>query len=57
MGIEECTCWNEHWVLYVSDEAWESTPKDKSIPYTLYVSQCDNKLHFKKMKEIKIISS
>ena len=30
MGIEEGTCWDEHWVLYVSDESWESTPKAKS---------------------------
>ena len=27
---EEGTCWDEHWVLYVSDESWESTPKAKS---------------------------
>ena len=29
MGIEEDT-WDEHCVLYVSDEPWESTPKTKS---------------------------
>ena len=39
------TCWDEHWVLYVSDETWESTPKTKSTLYTLYVSQFDNKLY------------
>ena len=39
MGIEEGTCWDEHWVLYVSDESWESTPKTKSTLYTPYVSQ------------------
>ena len=40
MVIEEDTCWDEHWVLYVSDEPWESTPKTKtqSTLYTLYVS-------------------
>ena len=38
MGIEEGTCWDEHWVLYVSDESWESTPKVKITLYTLYVS-------------------
>ena len=27
MGTEEGTCWDEHWVLYVSDESQESTPK------------------------------
>ena len=37
MGIEKGT-WDEHWVLYVSNESLESTPKTKSILYTLYVS-------------------
>ena len=37
MGIEEGT-WDEHWVLYVSDESQESTPKTKSTLYMLYVS-------------------
>ena len=37
MGIEEGT-WDEHWVLYVSDESWESTPEAKSTLYTMYVS-------------------
>ena len=36
MVTEEGTCWDEHWVLYVSDGSWESTPKTKSTPYTLY---------------------
>ena len=44
MGIEEGTCWDEHWVLYVSEESRESTPKTKSTVYTLYVSQFDSKL-------------
>ena len=43
--MEEGTCWDEHWVLYVSDESWESTPETKSTLYTLYVSQLDNKLY------------
>ena len=30
MGTEEGTCWDEHWVLYVNDEPWESTPQTKS---------------------------
>ena len=38
MDIEEGICWDEHWVLYESDESWESTPKTKSTLYTLYVS-------------------
>ena len=46
MGIEEATCWDEHWVLYVSDESQESTPEAKTTLYTLYVSQHDNKLFF-----------
>ena len=45
MGIEEGTCWDEHWVLYVSGEPRESTPKTKSTLDTLYVSQFDNKLY------------
>ena len=35
MGIEEGTCWDEHWVLYVSDDSRESTPEAKTM---LYVS-------------------
>ena len=35
MGIEEGTCWNEHWVLYVIDESQEFTPEAKTA---LYVS-------------------
>ena len=31
MGMEEGTCWDEHWVLYVGDEPWESTPKTKTV--------------------------
>ena len=38
MGIEEGTCWDEQLVFYVSDESRESTPKARSILYTLYVS-------------------
>ena len=48
IGIEEGTCWDEHWVLYRSNESQESTPKTKSTMYTLYVSQLDNKLYLKK---------
>ena len=36
MGTEEGTCWDEHWVLYVSDESQESTPEAKSTLYTLH---------------------
>ena len=43
-GTEEGTSLNEHWVLYVSDEPWESIPKIKSTLYILYGSQLDNKL-------------
>ena len=35
MGIEKGTCWDEHWVLYVSNESREPTPKTKSTLYTL----------------------
>ena len=53
MGIEEGTCWDEQWVLYVSDESWESIPETKSTLYTLYVSQLDNKLYFFKKSKAK----
>ena len=35
MGRKECTCWDEHWMLYVSDEALNSTPE---IIITIYVN-------------------
>ena len=54
MGIEEGICWNENWVLYVSDESWESAPETKSTLYTLCVSQFDNKLFKKLNKQNKI---
>ena len=44
MGIEEGTCWEEHWVLYVNVEPWESIPKTKGTLYTLYVSRFNNNL-------------
>ena len=34
MGIKEDTCWDEPWVLYVSDESLNSTPES----ITLYVN-------------------
>ena len=37
MGIEEVACWDEHWVLYVSNESLKS-PETKSTLYILYVS-------------------
>ena len=36
MGIKEGTCWDEHWVLHVSDESLNSIPE---IIITLYVNQ------------------
>ena len=50
MDIEEGTCSDEHWVLYVSDALWEFTHEAKSTLYTLYVSYLDNKLYLKKNK-------
>ena len=35
MGIKEDTCWDEHWVLYVSDESLNVIPE---IIITLYVN-------------------
>ena len=53
MGTEEGTFWDEHWVLYVSDESRESTPKTKSPLYTLYVSQPAINYIFKNPTKIK----
>ena len=38
IGIKEGTCWDEHWVWYVSNESRESAPEVKSTLYTPYVS-------------------
>ena len=35
MAIKEGTCWDEHWVLYVSDESLKSIPE---IIIILYVN-------------------
>ena len=35
MDIKEGTCWDEHWVLYVSDKSLNSTPETIT---TLYVN-------------------
>ena len=51
MGIEEGTCWDEHWVLCVSDESREPTPQTKSTLCTLHGSQLDNKLDFQKERK------
>ena len=32
-GIKEGTCWDEHWVLYVSDESLNSTPETNITLY------------------------
>ena len=36
MGIKESTGWNEHWVLYATDESLNSTPKTNSILTKLF---------------------
>ena len=33
MYIMEGTCFDEHWVLYISDESLDSTPETNIIPY------------------------
>ena len=38
MGIEVGICWDEHWVLYISDESLDSTLETKSTVYAPYVS-------------------
>ena len=34
MGMEGGTCWDEHWVLYGSDEPWESTQNQEHSLHT-----------------------
>ena len=48
MAEREEGTWDEHWVLNVSDEPQESTPKTESALY----SQVDNKLYFFLRKKI-----
>ena len=33
MGIKEGTCYDENWVLYISDESLNSTPKTNTALY------------------------
>ena len=49
MGIEEGTCWDEHWVFYGSDESLGSTLETNT---TLYI-----KLEFKLKKCFKFLHS
>ena len=51
MGIKEDTCWDEYWVLYVSDESLNSIPKTN---ITLYVNWNLNKNLNKKKTRIYI---
>ena len=44
MGIEESTCYDEHWVLYVNDESLNSTPESN-------IALNVNHLKFKLKKE------
>ena len=30
IGVKEGTCWDEHWVLYVSDRSLGSAPETKT---------------------------
>ena len=49
MGIKEGTCWDDDWVLYVSDESLNCMPE---IIITLYVNQLGFK-YILKIKKIK----
>ena len=33
MGINKGTCWDEHWMLYVSDESCNSVPETSTTLY------------------------
>ena len=58
MDIEEGTCWDEHWVLYVSKESWESTPETKSILYNYMLANLTINYikKIKKNKELPAVS-
>ena len=44
MGIKEGTCWDEHWVLYVSDESLGYIPEAKTTMYVNYFENKKNKI-------------
>ena len=50
MGIKKGTCWDEHWVFYVSDESLGSTPETNT---TMYVNYLEFKLKIKKKRILK----
>ena len=33
MGIKECKCWDEHWVLYTTNESLNTTSKTNDVLY------------------------
>ena len=33
MGIKEGTCWDENWVLHISDESLDLTPETNTTRY------------------------
>lgn len=39
-GIKGGTCWDEHWMLFVSDGSLSSTPETKT---TLYITELEFK--------------
>ena len=48
MGIEEGTCWDEPWVLNVSDESRESTPLPPNQELTVYAMLANLTINFTK---------
>ena len=49
-GIREETCWDEHWVLYISDESQNSIPE---IIVALYNNELECKFKKNKLKTAK----
>ena len=47
VSIKEGTCYDEHWVLYISDEPLNYTPETSN---SLYVNQNLNKNYKRKKK-------
>ena len=53
LDIKEGTCWDEHWVLYVSHESLNSIPENKQIDSL----RTQGKKRKEKKKEIKVLNS
>ena len=56
-GIKKGNCWDEHWVLYASEESLNSIPEIIITPYVNYLGFKLKKKKKKQWKEIPLHSS